>query len=299
MTAVRLGGREIPVKDYECSDGSGYLPKAESKLSLYVDLTDVCNGHCPFCINPGRKEGESPFSLNRFRHVLEQIRKQISSVSLTGGEPLLHPGLADAAVEEILQVFGHSIEVDLVTNGSDLNAVRNLKHLADLDSVHISRHRIDDDENSRIMGVHTAGWDEIERLISSMDDPGKIVLNCVLMKDGVDSAEQAAAYLEKAAAAGVQNVSFIGMSVCNDFCRQHYADPHLLLQTEDVRFRFWNRYYDHDFCSCSSGSYEAAARGIRFYVRCMGSGKPPYARQLVYTENNRLLAGFGGEEIVL
>ena len=187
MTAVRLGGREIPVKDYECSDGSGYLPKAESKLSLYVYLTDVCNGHCPFCINPGRKEGESPFSLNRFRHVLEQIRKQISSVSLTGGEPLLHPGLADAAVEEILQVFGHSIEVDLVTNGSDLNAVRNLKHLADLDSVHISRHRIDDDENSRIMGVHTAGWDEIERLISSMDDPGKIVLNCVLMKDGVDS----------------------------------------------------------------------------------------------------------------
>ena len=89
------------------------------------------------------------------------------------------------------------------------------------------------------------------------------------------------------------------MSVCNDFCRQHYADQHMLLQTEDVRFRFWNRYYDHDFCSCSSGSYEAAARGMRFYVRCMGSGKPPYARQLVYTENNRLLAGFGGEEIVL
>jgi molybdenum cofactor biosynthesis enzyme MoaA len=299
MTSIQLGGREIPVKDYECSSGSGYLPKAESRLSLYVDLTDVCNGHCPFCINPGRKEGESPFSLIRFRHVLEAVREKVSSVSLTGGEPLLHRGLADAALEEILQVFGHSVMIDLVTNGSDLNAIRDLKHLADLDSVHISRHRTDDAENSRIMGVRTAGWGEIMELINSMEDPGKIVLNCVLMKGGVESLEEAAVYLEKAAAAGVQNVSFIGMSLCNEYCRRHYVDPRALIQTEDSRFRFWNRYHDHDFCSCSSGSYEAEARGIRFYFRCMGTGRPSYARQLVYTEDNRLLAGFGGEEIIL
>ena len=36
---------------------------------------------------------------------------------------------------------------------------------------------------------------------------------------------------------------------------------------------------------------------MRFYYRVPGSVAPSYTRQIVYTHDNRLLQGFGDEEI--
>ena len=163
----------------------------------------------------------------------------------------------------------------------------------------ISRHRIRDDENRKLMGIPVCTGAEIKEAISTMTDPAKIVLNCMLQKDGVSCTRDIIDYLTFAAEIGVCNVSFIGMIEANRYCTEQYINPGEIDFTEDHRFRIWNKFRDHDYCSCSSGDFLAGERWIRFYYRSPGSQKPPYVRQLVYTADNRLLGGFGGGEILL
>ncbi|MBR4656824.1 MAG: radical SAM protein [Oscillospiraceae bacterium] len=298
MRILNILGKDVPIKDYWCSDGTAYYPRTDGKLWLYVNITDVCCGSCPFCINPGRRSGSSPFDIGRFRTCLGLIRDHVYGVSLTGGEPMLEPELVDAVLGAVREVFGRE-EIDLVTNGTAFDRLLRLENLVSLHSVHVSRHRLSDEDNDALFGFHTLTWEELRQAAERLDDPGALVLNCLLMKGGIETLDQAADYLERASSAGVRMVSFIGMSRCNPFCEEHYLDPFRLAFGEDRRFHIWSRYADHEFCGCMSGSYRAEAGSIRFYVRGMGSRPTPCARQLVYTEDNRLLAGFGGEPIAV
>ena len=210
---------------------------------------------------------------------------------------MLFPKLVDDVIGVITEVYNRYIETDLVTNGFNITGIKNLKHLRYLDSVHISRHRIDDALNNIVFGIPVATAQEIKEFISGLSDPGKIVFNCILMKEGINSVNGIADYLEFAAELNVHNTSFIGMAPANSFCIENYVDPVDLDFRHDARFTFFNRLQDHAYCKCSSGSYEAKTRDVRFYYRCIGSEKAPYARQLDYTADNRLLAGFNGKEI--
>ena len=299
MREIIIGNQSIQIKDYHCSNGNGYLPKDDGKLWLYVNLTDICNGRCPFCINPCRKSGVNPFDIQRFRKCLNRIREHVYGVSVTGGEPMLDPELLDAVADVVVRECGHDQEMDIVTNGTGFQRVKDLRHLTDLYSIHLSRHRLTDEENDRLFGFPSVSWEELRETISSLKDPGAVVLNCVLMRGGIDSLENISAYLEKAISVGVRNVSFIGMSKCNRWCEEYYIDPGEIQIKEDARFHIWSSYQDHDWCCCRSGSYEANNRSIRFYMRGMGHETPDYTRQFVYTSDNRLLAGFGGKEICL
>ncbi len=299
MKNITIGNQILQIKDYYCNNGPGYVPRDDGKLWLYVNLTNQCNGGCPFCINPCGSDGQNPFRIERFRSVLPGIAQYIYGVSVTGGEPMLTPPLLDDVLSAIEDVFGHSVEIDMATNGTDTALIPKLKKLSIIDTIHISRHRINDDENRQLMRFNAPSAVMLKDMIQSLSDPGKIVLNCILMKNGIDSADKMADYLDFAASIGVQNTSFIGMSVCNPYCASHYIDPAGIDLSCDPRFHVWNRYQDHDYCSCSSGHYDAPAGTTRFYYRSMGTGRTPYARQLVYTADNRLLAGFNGTEIQL
>lgn len=300
MKTIKINDQFITIKDYHCSDGTGYLPREDGKLWLYVNLTDVCNGHCAFCINPGRKSGTSPLDLAEFKKTLLFIKDHVYGISITGGEPMLEPMLIDKAIGIVREVFPGNEEIDIVTNGNRFVDILNLRYLNQLDSIHLSRHRLSDEENDVLFGFHTVTWDELKDTLFRMDDPGAVVLNCVLMKGGIETAEQVEWYLRKALTAGVRNVSFIGMSICNRYCEEHYVDPYDLKLENRDRFHIWSNYNDHGFCSCMSGNYESNSGSIRFYIRGMGNGSiPGYTRQLVYTADNRLLKGFGGEAISL
>ena len=136
---------------------------------------------------------------------------------------------------------------------------------------------------------------ELNSMIRNMREPGRVVLNCVLHRDGVHTSEGMAEYLEMAAEIGVTNTAFIGLIKANSFCLEQYIDPEELHPEKGARFRVWNHFHDHSYCNCSSGDYKASAGYVRYYYRIRGAAAAPYARQLVYTEDNKLLAGFGGE----
>lgn len=101
-----------------------------------------------------------------------------------------------------------------------------------------------------------------------------------------------------AADVGVRNTSFISLIPANGYCMDQYVDPETFHLENDSRFRIWNHFHDYDYCSCSAGDYHAGKGWVRYYYRAPGKEKAPYSRQLVYTEDNRLLDGFGGNEVL-
>jgi len=297
MKSIILGNQKLKIKDYFCSTGDEYPPKRDGKLWLYVNLTDICNGSCPFCINPCVKNGTKKVDIQSFHEVLQRIKDHVYGVSVTGGEPMLFPKMINEIIGIVDEEFGSGVEMDIVTNGTDFAKIPEMLDLDHLDSVHLSRHAISDEENNLVFGFPTATSEVIASVLKKLDDPAQIVLNCVLMSGGIDNVQKITSYLDFASELGVRNVSFIGLSRHNKFCEEHYIDPNLLDIFHDPRFHKWNGFHDHDYCSCCSGSYDAPNSSIRFYYRRLGNGNAPYARNLVYTADNRLLAGFSGNEI--
>ncbi len=294
---IKIGNYKLNIKDYYCAGQDGvYLPREDGRLWLYVLLTDACNASCPFCVNAADRCGNGNISLAGLRECLIRFSDRISGVSITGGEPMLYPNLTDDAAELVMDILP-DVKLNLATNGTNLESILSLRTLDAFEGIHISRHSPIDRINDRIFGRTMPTIEEIRLLVSKMSDPAKIVFNCVMQKGLVDSEEAVREYLETAAYAGVRNTSFIGMFEANGYCRENYISP-AFLELKDPRFHIWNHYHDHDYCSCSSGSFDAKAGPVRFYYRCPGRSRPSYTRQLVYTADNRLLAGFGGDEIL-
>ena len=299
MKELKIGNRILKIKDYYCAAcDEDYISRSDNKLWLYVNITHMCNAKCPFCVNPsGKNGGENSFSMDKFRKTLLNISPFVSGVSVTGGEPMLYPHLVDETAMAVTGILGTKVEIDLVTNGTALNEILKLKTMDRFESIHISRHKTDDAQNAALMAADTPKIQEIKELIGVLSDPAKIVLNCVMQKNGVSNASEMAEYLEMAAEAGVRNTSFVGFFIANQFCKDNYVSPADIDLSQDKRFRIWNKFNDYDYCRCCSGDYSTKSGNVRFYYRCPGEKSADYCRQLVYTADNKLLDGFGGKEI--
>ena len=258
MKSIIIGDQELQIKDYYCANDGKYLDRQDGKLWLYVNLTDICNGSCPFCINPNVKNGSNTIDPASYQVMLGRIKDYLYGVSFTGGEPMLYPDLANQIIAITHEICGAHVEKDLVTNGTGFERILDLLDIEHLDSVHLSRHMITDAENDKLFGFSTVSAEDIAMVIAKMDDPAQIVLNCVLMAGGVDTTQRLSHYLEFATELGVRNVSFIGLSRHNEFCEANYIDPRQLDMSHDARFHIWNEYCDHEYCSCSSGSSATA-----------------------------------------
>lgn len=295
---LNIGNQSIKIKDYFCADGDDiYLPRHDGKLWLYINLTDECNATCPFCVSVVKANNckTRVIDLNCLEKCLNIISSHIYGVSITGGEPMLYPELLDDTAELVTKKMPGVI-LDLATNGTNLHSIPKLRMLDSFEGVHISRHSPDDIVNDSIFGQRMPSEEEIREVVSVLSDKQKIIFNCVLQKGFVDSEDTVMEYLEHAAVAGVDNTSFIGMFQANEYCRERYVSPKSI-GFNNKKFHIWNYYHDYDYCSCSSGSYEAENGYVRFYYRCPGNRNADFTRQLVYSAGNKLLAGYRGEEI--
>lgn len=88
-------------------------------------FTQGCDFRCPFCHNASLLEAtapENPVGEEEILAFLKKRRGVLDGVAITGGEPLLHPGLRDF----ILRVRELGFAVKLDTNGSHPAYLRRL-----------------------------------------------------------------------------------------------------------------------------------------------------------------------------
>lgn len=156
---------------------------AWSNEKLRLILTDECNIDCFYCHNEGQKKGHSYFSDNLLNRVMELIRtRPPHSVTLSGGETLLHPRL-ETIVSRIKPACP---AITVVTNGLLLN--RNI--IDQLVRAGVTKIRLGADslfqENSRPTLSKPCPTAHIRRVIDMLfDSPLNFELNIVLTKYNV------------------------------------------------------------------------------------------------------------------
>lgn len=148
-------------------------------LSAYLELTYRCDWSCGFCCNPPLPD-EGELDLHEWRRVLSELRELGTLyVTLTGGDPLAHPGFFEVAADA--RRLGMALRV--FTNGSLIDD-RAADHLAGLPclsvelSVHGATHH-SHDRTTRRRGSYQQLWEAVERL-QARDVP--MVLKCPVSK---------------------------------------------------------------------------------------------------------------------
>ncbi len=89
--------------------------------SIYFYITEGCNLRCRHCwvnppYEPGKRAGKFPYvDLKLFKHIIYQAKELgLSSVKLSGGEPLIHP-----EIEEVLDfIKEEELGLTVETNGT-------------------------------------------------------------------------------------------------------------------------------------------------------------------------------------
>lgn len=300
---IDILGKPVRVKNYICSeDGIHYRPKPENvQLQLSVCPVSYCPANCPFCCAKGTKT-DRRIDTEVFASVIRRLKEEdrIRGVKITGGEPFTDVVLLNEVISILFEIFGYDLELAISTNGIGLDRVHEIKDLVHLETIHISRHHYNDTVNRRLFQNDSIpGSGELKEIIDSVSYKDLWVFNTMLLKDAVNSPEEAHKFLDYAIRMGVPKVGFMVCSPVNDYAAEQTIPYESVIREKDPDFLFTRGYYDYEFCHCSDGVYVSENGGIiQFYGRSTKMCDYGYSRGLVYDAENHLRDGFGGEIIV-
>lgn len=172
------------------SDASGDCPPNKRKLSgnipllAYLELTPACNNRCPGCLNESfvadfqtrslKPEFQlAPLPLAKWQEVLSRLPSTITSLSISGGEPTLHP-----AFEEIVtELNERGLDFVIFTNARWRTPDRLINLLKELDHFQgflISLHGAHAEVHDGFTGI-TSSFDETVKNIRRATSSGLTV----------------------------------------------------------------------------------------------------------------------------
>lgn len=144
------------------------------------------------------------------------------------------------------------------TNGSKLEL---LSHPA-IHRIALSRHHYEDDVNNSIFGI------DIGNPLKESSLLDKIAITCNLIKGYVDCTTEAYKMLNFVATNNVEDMSFVGLMVFNDFCRDRFTPLKVLSFNQDVLCTKNLCYEVAGVCQCSNYVYAAPnGRLVHYYMR--------------------------------
>ena len=130
-----------------------YYPK-----TLAIEVTNACNYHCPFCYRMSEPLGEY-IPYDTILEIAKETKQWVPNILLTGGEPTLHPQIA-----EIINILhNNDVSVSMISNGSGLFNC-DITALQKLDHIQISLYGTNRNEYSNITGNPT-GFDYLEKSV--------------------------------------------------------------------------------------------------------------------------------------
>jgi len=167
---------------------------------LRISVIDSCNLFCSYCrprdSSPGAHPPLRPEELCGFGEILSLVRALrplgLKKIKITGGEPLLRPGLPDLV--RLLKAPMPDLEVDLTTNGSLLEPLLGPLKEAGLDRINISLDSLDPDNFARISGGGRS-LEAVLRAIEAAPDRGfsPVKINMVVIRGENDHEVEAMA----------------------------------------------------------------------------------------------------------
>ncbi|MBD2872570.1 GTP 3',8-cyclase MoaA [Paenibacillus arenilitoris] len=191
---------------------------------LRISVTDRCNLRCLYCMpeeGVAFTESENLLTYDQIVEVVEAGAKLgISKLRITGGEPLIRPGL-DGLIGRLSAIPGIK-DIALTTNGVFLAKQAEALRAAGLNRVNISLDTLD---SARFRFIARRG--ELKRVMEGIEAAAAagfrpIKLNCVLLK-GVNE-DEIAAFLKMAyeQPMHVRFIEYMPIGHADDNWRKHY-----------------------------------------------------------------------------
>ncbi len=157
---------------------------------LRISITDRCNLRCVYCMPPEGVEWQPHENILRFEEIVEFVRvaasQGIRQVRLTGGEPLVRPGVVDLV--QMLSEIPEIEDLSITTNGILLEKLARPLKNAGLKRVNVSLDTLKPEKYLRI--CRGGSLDAVLRGLSAAEDAGfePIKINTVVMR-GVNDDE--------------------------------------------------------------------------------------------------------------
>lgn len=296
---IELFGKKVDVRNRPCVVNGIKHDIKTTKLDLYIKVSDLCNAHCSVCSNRGCEKA-SEIDYKKLEYVIKYLdeKGRIGRIAITGGEPFLDLDRLNKVLNIVFKAKPDAY-VTINTNGFRIKNSLLLDSISKVGGIHISRHHYRDSINNKFFGIDTASRDDIRSVVVDSNNPSLIRVNCLLMKNYIHTIKDVERYLEMAAVLGVNHCGFISLMPCNDESLNEYIDFNDVFKDVPDRFQIVSSTNDLDICECTNGVYVANnGRVMPFYARSTKKMDCPYARQYVYTSDNNLLAGFGGQKII-
>jgi organic radical activating enzyme len=301
---INILGKTITVKNYICSaDGINYKEKPENiKLQLFVNMLTFCPANCRFCVAKNTKQ-DKKIDIDKFKSVMKLLKAEdrIRGIKITGGEPFYDIDLLNEVISAIYDIFGYETEVAISTNGTGLENLKKIKDIEHIETIHLSRHHYDDNVNRELFGNIKNIPDKklLKDIISSVSYKDIFVLNCILLKDYINSPEEAHKFMDFAIDIGAPKVGFMTCSQVNGYAKEQSIPYEAVIKEDDPALLFTRGFFDYDYCHCSDGVYSSEdGRIVEFYGKSTKMEDYAYCRGLVYDADDHMKDGFGGNIIM-
>ena len=301
---INILGKPITVKNYICSaDGINYKEKPENiKLQLFVNMLTFCPANCRFCVAKNTKQ-QKKIDIDKFKSVMKLLKAEdrIRGIKITGGEPFYDIDLLNEVISAIYDIFGYETEVAISTNGTGLENLKKIKDLEHIETIHLSRHHYDDNVNRELFGniKNIPDKKSLKNIIDSVAYKDIFVLNCILLKDYINSPEEAHKFMDFAIDIGAPKVGFMTCSPVNGYAKEQSIPYEAVIKEDDPALLFTRGFFDYDYCHCSDGVYSSEdGRIVEFYGKSTKMEDYAYCRGLVYDADDHLKDGFGGNIIM-
>lgn len=278
---IEIDGREFSIKPYGCNRNQ------RDDFPFYINVTGDCNGNCGFCsnkqINPHEK---GDLDLNKLQNILDQIHTKISRLSISGGETLKYP----KKLEELLNLLsGYHRRITLNTNGSFLKQNIDLLNRYDIESIQLSRHHYNDEENNNIFRTKTISIKDIPFVKNELN--ADLRINCLLIKNHIDSADKVANFLENISETKIFQVGFISMMKVNSYTTTNFVDYRDISTKLSDNFVLSDELKDGDRCSCLNYAY-IPRNGLTMFVYLRYTEKFDNCGRSLFYDCNGLREGY-------
>ena len=291
---VDFYGKQIAVKEFDCSLGTLNPVRISPFVNLFVKVTNGCNARCLFCSNADAKPTYKTFDIDKLEDIVLKLKEQsikVNRLNITGGEP----SVVSPLVENILQrmdgkVFD-DIHLHLNTNGLLPQSQELMRHPR-WDSISMSLHHYDIDKLSELYGckIHEDAFkfEEVNKQ--------KLNVSCNLIKGYIDNPEEAHKMLDFALELGIPRIGFVALMKVNDYCKERFIDledihidtiPHVYFT------KSMNRGKD---CKCSNYLYNKDLKILEIYMR--NYANPQYCESSLMFDGEYLRQGFHDNNII-
>lgn len=296
---IELFGQKVDIKNSNCTKCNEEPIRTSMKLNLYIKVTDVCNARCEVCSNKGNEKA-SIIDLEKLKMVISYLDSKdiINRIGITGGEPMLDIKRLNDVLNAIYEVKPSAV-VTINTNGCNIKEALYLDSINKIEGIHISRHHYQDEINNKFFGINTATNQDIEMVMNKVSNKKLLRLNCLLMKKYINNIKEVSKYLDNATLLNIFRVGFVSLMPINNPSIENFINFKEVFKDMPSNFIETNNLNDLDVCQCTNGLYLGYNGNIiEYYARMTKELNCEYARQLVYTSDNKLTVGFNKKPLI-